>query len=409
MTLNNATFDICDGDKPYLFVSYSHADEKVVFPLLQGIQEAGFRIWMDRGIEIGTEWSNNIADRLSRCEAVLFFVSKSSVQSENCLDEIACAKSHKKTAILIFIEEDVVLPGGVEMQTARFQRMYATRHASMDSFMSALTAAPIMQACREVLPAPAAEPTPAAEPAPAAEPVPAPTVVCPRCSAKLPVGTGFCVRCGASLTAPAAVPPQPVQQPMPQPVQQPFAPPVPPARPKKKLTIGIVIAIVVAVVLMITVIANVWIAEDEDRVYSVNEVVAAFEGVGYEMSIDPDGYDFAVDSDAEFVESTTAYMGLRTVDGLEDEVYIIYADCTSAETAKTLYDAMVENCGAYDEQTFGENWRRSVFYDEEYGETLYVSMHEDIVLLSGADYFDYVLEERYYDEKLEMILNLMNF
>lgn len=405
MTLNRATFNIYDGDKPYLFVSYSHADEKIVFPLLQGIQEAGFRIWMDRGIEVGTEWSNNIADRLSRCEAVLFFVSKQSIQSENCLDEIACAKSHKKTAILIFIEEDVVLPGGVEMQTARFQRMYATRHASMDSFMSALTAAPVLQLCREVPPAPVVEP------APVPAPVPVQTVVCPRCGTKLPVGSGFCAQCGASLNASTYVPPQPVQQPMPQPVQQPFAPPAPPAQLKKKLSKRAwIVLISVVAVLLITIIANVLIAIDEQRVYAVDEVVSAFEDAGYVMSIDPDGYDFALDSGAEFVESTTAYIGIRTVGEYDDEVYIIYAVCSSEGTAQLLYDAMVSEFYAEGEEVFGEDWYRSSCDDRDVGEAVYVSMHGNTVLLTGTDYFDYVLDESaYYDYEPESILYRVNF
>ena len=366
-------FHIYDGDRPYLFISYSHADEKVVFPLLQGIQEAGFRIWMDRGIEVGTEWSNNIADRLSRCEAVLFFVSKRSVQSENCLDEIACAKSHKKTAILIFLEEDVVLPGGVEMQTARFQRMYATRHTSMDSFIGALTASPALQPCREVPPAPVAEPAPAPTPVPAPQ-----TCFCPRCGGMLPAGSQFCDKCGASLSA--AVPPTPC------------APPAPP-QPQKKKSKGWLIA---------------GIAIDEARLYTVDEVVSAFENSGYAMTYDTEGVDFTSE-DVTFVESTDSYMGLRTEGGLEDEVYFIYADCTSAETAKILYDIMVENFGTADEVSYGENWYRSVAYDEEYGETVYVSMHDDVVLLSGVDYYDYVLEDFYYYDELAYVLNKVNF
>ena len=299
--MSNASFTVYDGDKPYLFISYSHADEKVVFPLLQGIQESGYRFWMDRGIEVGTEWSNNIADRLSRCEAVIFFVSKKSVQSENCLDEIACAKSHKKTAILIFLEEDVVLPGGVEMQTARFQRLYATRHPNLDSFMSALSAAPILQPCREVSPAPVAEPTPTPAPAPA--PAPAQTVACSRCGACLPTGSDFCATCGASLRAPAYVPPQPV----PQPIPQPYTPPTPPAQPKKKLSkVAIIALAAVAVLLVVTIIVNVITAVDEERLYTVDEVVSSFETAGYAMTYDTEGIDFTSE-DITFVESTDSF------------------------------------------------------------------------------------------------------
>ena len=394
MTMSHAMFDIYDGDKPYLFVSYSHADEKLVFPLLKGIQEAGFRLWMDRGIEVGTEWSNNIAERLSRCEAVLFFVSKNSIGSENCLDEIACAKSHKKTAILIFLEEDVVLPGGVEMQTARFQRLYATRHDNMNSFISALASSPTLQPCREVPMAPVAEPIPAPQPVP--QPTAQPVVYCPRCSAALPAGSGFCGQCGASLQAPVYAP------------QPPYAPP---AQPKKKLSKRAwIVLIAVLAVLVATIVVNVFIAIDENRQYTADEVASAFEDAGYSLTIDPDGYDFAADSDAEFVLSTTAYLGARNLNGCTDEIYVIYAVCTDASTARLLYDAMGSEFGAEGEEVFGEDWYRSAFYDRDLGECVYVSMHGDAVLLTGVDYFDYTLEEGvYYDYEPESVLNKVNF
>ena len=181
--MGTESFDIYDGDKPYLFISYSHLDEQVVFPILQGVQQAGFRVWMDRGIEVGTEWSNNIADRLRDCGGVLFFVSKNSINSENCLDEIACAKSHKKAAILIFLEDNLVLPSGVEMQTARFQRMYATRHSGVDGVVRALISAPVLQSCRRK-----------------SEPVVAVTdqekKICSQCGAPLPLTVKFCPECG---------------------------------------------------------------------------------------------------------------------------------------------------------------------------------------------------------------------
>ena len=97
--------------------------------------------------------------------------------------------------------------------------------------------------------------------------------------------------------------------------------------------------IAVAAVLLITIVANVLIAIDENRVYSLDEVVTAFEDAGYVMSYDTEGVDFTSE-DITFVESTTSYLGLRTVGGLEDEVYFIYADCTSAETAKILVNFM---------------------------------------------------------------------
>ena len=146
------------GDLPYIFVSYAHRDTEQVIPILAALQNVGYRIWFDRGIEAGTEWSNNSANHLRQCSAFLFFASHNSVQSENCLDEVAYAKSHSKPALLCYLEEDVALPAGTEMQTARFQRMFATRQADLTDFVKNFSDAVIFNPCRgEAAPAP--EPT----------------------------------------------------------------------------------------------------------------------------------------------------------------------------------------------------------------------------------------------------------
>lgn len=140
-----------NGGKPYIFISYAHADSPRVLPVVEAMQNQGFRIWFDMGIEAGTEWSNNIAKHLRECDAFLFFTSRNSVASENCLDEVAYAKSHMKPSLMIFLEDDVILPEGTEMQTARFQRMYLTRHSSLESAVEKITEAPILLPCRDEL------------------------------------------------------------------------------------------------------------------------------------------------------------------------------------------------------------------------------------------------------------------
>lgn len=147
--MNNCNYNVpaYDGSEPYIFISYAHADSDTVIPALEAMQQKGCRLWYDRGIDVGTEWSNNIASHLRDCSAFIAFVSRSSVKSENCLDEIAYAKSYKKPSVMIFLEEDVVLPEGTEMQTARFQRLYYSRQASLEMFAENIVSAPILKDC----------------------------------------------------------------------------------------------------------------------------------------------------------------------------------------------------------------------------------------------------------------------
>jgi hypothetical protein len=155
-----------DESKPYVFISYAHKDSALIMPALRAMQESGYRIWFDQGIEAGTEWSNNIAAHLRDCDVFVAFISKNSAASENCLDEIAYAKSHQKKSLLIFLESDVVLPEGAEMQTARFQRMFLYRQDSMADFILNLSRSPMFDSCREEQGAGAAvlEPAPVKKP-----------------------------------------------------------------------------------------------------------------------------------------------------------------------------------------------------------------------------------------------------
>lgn len=163
---------VYQGNEPYIFVSYAHKDSDKVVPVIIKLQQLGFRVWFDLGIEAGTEWSNNIAAHLKDCNAFLFFTSHNSAVSENCLDEVAYAKAYNKSSLMVFLEDEVALPQGAEMQTARFQRIYYTRHKTLDSFAAALAEAPLLQICRDQQDgqaAPVAQPQPPvskAKPAP---------------------------------------------------------------------------------------------------------------------------------------------------------------------------------------------------------------------------------------------------
>ena len=42
------------GDEPYLFISYAHKDSERVLPVILSLQEKGFRVWYDEGIEVGS-------------------------------------------------------------------------------------------------------------------------------------------------------------------------------------------------------------------------------------------------------------------------------------------------------------------------------------------------------------------
>lgn len=138
-----------NGDMPYIFVSYCHEDSKEVLPVINILQESGYRIWYDEGIEIGTEWTDCVADHLHNSTTFVFFVTSASVKSKNCLDELAYAKKDGKAIVLIHLESGVEMPRGMEMQTSRYQHLFYYKIRSEEMFIKRMSQAPCFGECRE--------------------------------------------------------------------------------------------------------------------------------------------------------------------------------------------------------------------------------------------------------------------
>lgn len=63
------------GEKPYIFVSYAHKDSEVVMRAIALLQQSGFRVWYDEGIDPGSEWPDTIEKYLERSSYFIGFIS----------------------------------------------------------------------------------------------------------------------------------------------------------------------------------------------------------------------------------------------------------------------------------------------------------------------------------------------
>ena len=138
------------GTEPYIFVSYAHADSDRVLPIIAALQERGYRVWYDAGIEAGTEWPEYIAQHLYDSGAVIAFVSVHSAHSHNCSREINFSIKLRKDPLVVYLE-DVELSLGMQMQLESLQAMFRSRHGSLESFMNELCESQILEQCREGL------------------------------------------------------------------------------------------------------------------------------------------------------------------------------------------------------------------------------------------------------------------
>ena len=80
----SSSIPIYEGDKPYIFISYAHANAPAVMAVVRELTDRGFRVWYDNGIEVGSEWPEYIAGHLASAGLMIAFLSNAYMRSENC-------------------------------------------------------------------------------------------------------------------------------------------------------------------------------------------------------------------------------------------------------------------------------------------------------------------------------------
>ena len=108
------------GNEPYVFVSYAHKDKDIVFPEIKRFNDAGFHVWYDEGISPGNEWSDEIAEALTKCTIFVVMLTPTSAPRESVLNEISFALDEGKPLLAIYLE-DTELPPGLRLRISRKQ------------------------------------------------------------------------------------------------------------------------------------------------------------------------------------------------------------------------------------------------------------------------------------------------
>ncbi len=103
-------FEAYNGNEPYLFISYSHRDTELVYPILDDLYDMKFRIWYDESCETGNDFREELRRRIEGCDAVILFVSESSMSSPFCGMEILTAKEYQKKIVPVCVDNSPVPP-----------------------------------------------------------------------------------------------------------------------------------------------------------------------------------------------------------------------------------------------------------------------------------------------------------
>lgn len=132
-------FQSYTGDEPFVFVCYSHADKKKVYPELLWLREQGFNIWYDEGIPPGDEWQDRIASAIQNADQFLFYLSPNSAQSRVCRDEFNLALYEKIRTITVQLKP-ADLVGGLKLSLGSTQAIVKDTFRTVDDYRLQLKA-----------------------------------------------------------------------------------------------------------------------------------------------------------------------------------------------------------------------------------------------------------------------------
>lgn len=136
------------GEKPYIFVSYAHKDSEVVMRAIALLQQSGFRVWYDEGIDPGSEWPDTIEKYLERSSYFIGFISANALDSNYCKCELHTAFNERKKMLIVYLE-NIKLEGGLKMQLSLRQAIHWYKYESENAFFKKLLTAPGLNDCRE--------------------------------------------------------------------------------------------------------------------------------------------------------------------------------------------------------------------------------------------------------------------
>nr|MDO8112775.1 toll/interleukin-1 receptor domain-containing protein [Candidatus Sigynarchaeota archaeon] len=120
---NEIPFRAYEGNDPFIFISYSHADMDLVFPEIRRMHDEGYRIWYDQGIKPSEEWMKEIVKAINKSIFFVLFVSPAIVDSIYVKMEISWALKNRKPFLAIFLN-DTKLPDEISFQIDMFQHLF---------------------------------------------------------------------------------------------------------------------------------------------------------------------------------------------------------------------------------------------------------------------------------------------
>ncbi len=102
-------FRAYEGGRSYAFISYAHMDSDRVYEIISALNNDGFRVWYDQGIEIARRYKAVINEHIEKCSAFVVFATREGINRPEVIDECAYAIALRKKMIIVYLED---IPAG---------------------------------------------------------------------------------------------------------------------------------------------------------------------------------------------------------------------------------------------------------------------------------------------------------
>ncbi|MBN1412538.1 MAG: toll/interleukin-1 receptor domain-containing protein, partial [Spirochaetales bacterium] len=107
-------FKAYTGDKPYLYISYSHKDMEKVYAIISRLYMSGFHIWYDEGLERDQNREKTLGEAIRNCGQFIVFVTPDSIKSTNVKNEITLAIMEERNVVPVYLME-TTLPNNMKV------------------------------------------------------------------------------------------------------------------------------------------------------------------------------------------------------------------------------------------------------------------------------------------------------
>ncbi len=94
------------GSGDTVFISYSHADNAAVEPVVAVVEKSGRDVWIDkRDVQSGDSWAGEIVRGIKAAKGVMVMCSPHAFMSDHIKREVYLADRYKKPLLPVFIED----------------------------------------------------------------------------------------------------------------------------------------------------------------------------------------------------------------------------------------------------------------------------------------------------------------